>query len=109
LVLLFAAVLAASPGPLAAQSAGGRPPNIILIMADDLGYGDVGAFGQTRIRTPNIDRLAADGVRMMTYYAGDAVCAASRCALLSSLNPGHAYIRGNLQPKDYAEGVHEGQ
>src|SRR5258707_768900 len=54
-------------------------PNIVFLFADDLGYGDVGAFGQTKIRTPNIDQLAKDGMRLTQCYAGNAVCAPSRC------------------------------
>ena len=78
------------------DSAQGRP-NIIFILADDLGYGDVGCFGQTKIRTPNIDRLAAEGMRFTQHYAGNNVCAPSRCVLMTGLHPGHAYIRNNRQ------------
>jgi arylsulfatase A len=67
----------------AANRAGARPPNIIFILADDLGYGDVGVYGQTRIATPNIDRLAAEGLRFTQAYAGSSVCAPSRAALIS--------------------------
>ncbi len=70
-------------------------PNIVFILADDLGYGDLGCYGQKIIRTPNIDRLSAEGMRMMTHYAGNAVCATSRCTLMTGLHPGHAYIRDN--------------
>src|SRR5262245_62136765 len=54
-------------------------PNIVFILADDLGYGDIGPFGQKRIRTPNLDRMAAEGMRFTQHYAGNAVCAPSRC------------------------------
>jgi arylsulfatase len=74
-------------------------PNIIFILADDLGYGDVGCFGQEKIRTPNIDRLAAEGMRFAQNYAGNAVCAPSRCVLMTGNHPGHAYIRDN---RDYS-------
>jgi len=70
-------------------------PNIVFIMADDLGYGDLGCYGQTRIRTPNIDQLAAEGLRFTDYYSGSPVCAPSRCVLMTGLHTGHAYIRGN--------------
>jgi arylsulfatase len=70
-------------------------PNIIFILADDLGYGDIGAFGQKKIRTPNLDRLAAGGMKLMSHYAGGNVCAPSRCTLLSGKHQGHAYIREN--------------
>jgi arylsulfatase A-like enzyme len=70
-------------------------PNIIFIMADDLGYGDLGCYGQQRIQTPNIDRLAAEGMKFTEYYAGSTVCAPSRCVLMTGLHTGHAFIRGN--------------
>ncbi len=64
-------------------------------MADDLGYGDLGCYGQKRIKTPNIDRLAAEGIRFTQYYTGSAVCAPSRCVLMTGRHPGHGYIRDN--------------
>jgi arylsulfatase A len=70
-------------------------PNILLILADDLGYHDLGCYGQTKIRTPHVDRLAAEGVRLTAHYSGSPVCAPSRCALLTGLHTGHAYIRDN--------------
>lgn len=70
-------------------------PNIIYILADDLGYGDVGCFGQEKIETPNIDKLAEEGMRFTQYYAGSAVSAPSRCVTFTGLHTGHAYIRGN--------------
>jgi arylsulfatase A-like enzyme len=86
-----------------AQTAAYRP-NIIYILADDLGYGDVGCYGQKTIKTPNIDRMAAEGMRFTDHYAGDTVCAPSRCCLMTGLHTGHAFIRGNdripLRPSD---------
>ena len=70
-------------------------PNIILIVADDLGYGELGCFGQKKVRTPNLDRLAAEGVRFTQSYSGSPVCAPSRCVLLTGRHTGHAYIRDN--------------
>jgi len=70
-------------------------PNIVLILADDLGYNDVGCYGQPKIRTPRIDRLAAEGVRLTAHYSASPVCAPSRCSLLTGLHSGHAYIRDN--------------
>jgi len=70
-------------------------PNIVLIMADDLGYGDLGCYGQTRVATPSIDRLAKQGLRFTDCYAGSTVCAPSRCCLMTGLHTGHALIRGN--------------
>jgi arylsulfatase A-like enzyme len=72
-------------------------PNIIYIMADDMGYGDVGCYGQKIIKTPNIDKLASEGMRFTQHYAGTAVCAPSRCALMTGMHMGHAEVRGNLQ------------
>ncbi len=70
-------------------------PNIIFLIADDLGYGDIGAFGQKKIRTPNLDRLAQDGMRFTHHYSGHNVCAPSRCVFMTGKHPGHAYIRNN--------------
>jgi len=79
-------------------------PNIVLMLADDLGYGDLGCYGQAKIRTPNLDRMAAEGMRFTTAYAGSTVCAPSRCVLMTGLHTGHARIRGNalvpLEPED---------
>ncbi|MFN3407861.1 MAG: arylsulfatase [Limisphaerales bacterium] len=85
-------------------------PNIILIVADDLGYGDLGCYGQTRIRTPNLDRLAAEGTRFTQFYAGSTVCAPSRSALMTGQHTGHTRFRGNrpnvsLQPEDNTLGL----
>ena len=70
-------------------------PNIVIIQADDLGYGDLSAYGQARFRTPSLDRLAASGIRFTQYYAGSTVCAPSRAALMTGLHTGHTWIRGN--------------
>jgi arylsulfatase A-like enzyme len=81
-----------------------RPPNIIFIQADDLGYGDLSVYGQRKFKTPNIDRLAAEGMRFTQYYAGSTVCAPSRSALMTGRHTGHTRIRGNarhpLAPED---------
>jgi arylsulfatase A-like enzyme len=74
-------------------------PNILFILADDLGYGDLGCYGQKQIQTPNIDRLAAEGIRFTDHYAGTTVCAPSRCSLMTGLHTGHTYIRGNSEVK----------
>ena len=71
------------------------PPNIILIMADDLGYGDLGSYGQTVIQTPRLDQMAAEGMRFTEHYAGSTVCAPSRCVVMTGLHSGHCRIRGN--------------
>ena len=72
-----------------------RLPNIIFIIADDLGYGDLGSYGQARIKTPHIDRLAREGVRFTNFYAGSTVCAPSRSVLMTGQHTGHTHIRGN--------------
>jgi arylsulfatase A len=72
-----------------------RRPNVIFILADDLGYGELGCFGQKKIKTPNIDRLAREGMRFAQHYSGSPVCAPSRCVLLTGKHTGHAYIRDN--------------
>ncbi len=82
-----------------AAAAGPVRPNIVFILADDLGYGDLGCFGQKKIRTPNLDRLAAEGIRFTQHYSGNAVCAPSRCVLMTGKHPGHAFIRDNREQK----------
>ncbi len=85
-------LLAAAATPLLAAS---RPPNIVYIMLDDLGYGDFGCYGQRRIRTPHVDRLATEGTRYTDCYAGGAVCAPSRSVLMTGLHMGHTPVRAN--------------
>src|SRR5215212_873729 len=70
-------------------------PNVVVIQADDLGYGDLSAYGQTNFQTPALDRLAREGIRFTQYYAGSTVCAPSRTALMTGLHTGHTWIRGN--------------
>ena len=87
---------------VAAQSANIPPPatprpSIIFILADDLGYGDLGCYGQTRIKTPHLDQLAAEGIRFTSHYAGSTVCAPSRAALMLGQHTGHVHLRGNSQ------------
>ena len=77
------------------QPAPSSRPNIVLIQADDLGYGDLSAYGQAQFTTPALDRLAAQGIRFTEYYAGSTVCAPSRSALMTGLHTGHTFIRGN--------------
>jgi len=72
-------------------------PNIIYILADDLGYGELGCYGQKLIRTPNLDRMAGEGLRFTDHYAGSTVCAPSRCSLLTGNHTGHTWIRGNRE------------
>jgi len=103
-------LMAAGCRPAAARQGGivsspaPRPPNIVFILADDLGYGDLGCYGQARIKTPHLDRLAAEGTRFTQAYAGSTVCAPSRCALMLGQHTGHCRVRGNarvpLRPED---------
>ena len=79
------------------------PPNIIYILADDLGYGETGAYGQEIIQTPNIDALAKNGMLFTQHYSGSPVCAPSRSVLLTGLHTGHTYIRGNDEWKERGE------
>ena len=91
--LLLLVSCGGSPEPESAA----RKPNIVLIVADDLGYGDLGVYGQQEIRTPNLDRMAAEGLRFTDYYAGSTVCAPSRSSLMTGLHTGHTPIRGNKE------------
>ncbi len=77
-------------------------PNIILILADDLGYGELGSYGQKLIKTPVLDRMAAEGMRFTQFYAGNTVCAPSRSVLLTGLHTGHTRVRGNAGPQNTA-------
>src|SRR5687767_5911872 len=98
----------AAPGqplnPLAEKARVNLKPNIIFILADDLGYGDIGCYGQNKIKTPNLDRMAAEGMRFTQCYAGSTVCAPSRSVLMTGQHTGHTRIRGNqaypLRPED---------
>ncbi|MFM9059504.1 MAG: arylsulfatase [Planctomycetaceae bacterium] len=86
------------------------PLNVVLVVADDLGWGDLGCYGQVRIPTPHIDRLAAAGMRFTQFYSGAPVCAPARCVLMTGRHTGHAEIRANQQARvlfpEFAEGQH---
>lgn len=84
-----------------------KSPNIIVIISDDLGYGDLGCYGQEKIMTPHIDRLAREGIRFTQAYAGSAVCAPSRSTLMEGKHTGHARVRGNFY-NDYRESLQPG-
>src|SRR5688572_3514609 len=102
--MVFAGVAAERKLNPIAEKLKPQKPNIIFILADDLGYGDLGCYGQKKIKTPNIDRLAAEGMRFTQCYAGSTVCAPSRSALMTGQHTGHTRIRGNdafpLKPED---------
>ena len=124
--LLFAAIAIFAAASLCAQQPGGKPsqeaerarrvatgflagqaddatprrkPNIVFVMADDLGYRELGSFGQKKIKTPRLDQLARQGMRLTRHYAGSPVCAPSRCVLMTGRHPGHAAVRNNKEHK----------
>jgi arylsulfatase A-like enzyme len=94
LLVVLSCLLPVAPGQAAARK-DAEKPNIIYIMADDLGYGDLGCYGQQKIKTPNIDKLAKEGMRFTQFYAGAPVCAPSRCVLMTGKHTGHGRVRGN--------------
>jgi len=79
------------------QSVKAKHPNIIYILADDMGYGDLGCYGQQVIKTPHIDQMAAEGIRFTQHYAGTSVCAPSRASLMTGRDNGHSRVRGNYE------------
>ena len=109
LVILAAAAIAGAPTAAqqtAAPRTGASPPNIVFVLADDLGYGDLGAYGQRRIRTPRLDRMAAEGIRFTQFYSGSTVCAPSRATFLTGRHTGRSYVRDNYGlggPRDEEE------
>tara|TARA_R110002096_G_scaffold4501_38_gene21310 strand:+ start:13273 stop:14652 length:1380 start_codon:yes stop_codon:yes gene_type:complete len=88
----------------ACASFAAEKPNIIYILLDDAGYGDLSCYGQKKFQTPNIDRLATEGMKFTDHYAGSTVCAPTRCVLMTGLHTGHAFVRGNreVQPEGQA-------
>ena len=78
-----------------AKAGSPKKPNIVFIMADDLGYRELGCYGQKKIKTPNIDQLAAEGMKFTDFYTGSAVCGPARCNLATGMHGGHAFIRDN--------------
>jgi arylsulfatase A-like enzyme len=84
-------------------------PNIIYIYADDLGYGELGCYGQQKIRTPNLDQIAWEGMRFTQHYSSAPVCAPARCMLLTGKHAGHSYIRGNYELGGFADSLEGGQ
>ncbi len=98
-IVLFAALVAWSACRPAAAAPAEPPPNIVIIFCDDLGYGDIGPFGATGYTTPNLDRMAREGIRLTRFYAAQAVCSASRAALMTGCYPNRIGISGALGPK----------
>ena len=93
--LISSFLIAGAAGAVSAQQT--NSPNIVFILADDLGYGDIGCYGQQKIKTPNIDRMAAEGMLFSQHYAGTTVSAPSRSCLMTGLHTGHTPIRGNQE------------
>jgi arylsulfatase A-like enzyme len=89
---------------VAKPQAAATKPNIVYILLDDAGYGDLSCYGQQRFQTPHIDRLAAEGIRFTEHYSGSTVCAPTRCCLMTGLHTGHSVVRGNreVQPEGQA-------
>jgi len=98
-ILMMALALSACVSKEAATAVEKMPPNIIYILADDLGYGDLGCYGQEKFATPHLDQLASDGIRFTRHYSGSTVCAPSRSVLMTGLHTGHTPIRGNQEVK----------
>jgi arylsulfatase A len=94
---------------IAQQKTANSKPNIIYIYADDLGYGELGCYGQQKIRTPNLDQLAKEGIRFTKHYTGAPVCAPARCMLMTGKHGGHSYIRGNYELGGFEDGKEGGQ
>ena len=97
--MTVAALLLHVVQPQAIFAGADERPNIVLIMADDLGYSELGSYGQKLIQTPHLDQLAKQGMRFTRNYAGNAVCAPSRCVLMTGKHPGHAWVRNNSEVK----------
>ena len=81
--------------PVTGAKAASKKPNIIYILADDLGYGELGCYGQKLIKTRNIDSIAANGIKLTQHYSGSALCAPSRCSFITGKHTGHTFIRNN--------------
>jgi arylsulfatase A len=101
---LFFALMAVSSLALGQQK-----PNVIYIYADDLGYGELGVYGQTKIKTPFLDAMAKEGIRFTQHYTSAPVCAPARCMLMTGVHAGHSYIRGNYELGGFADNKEGGQ
>lgn len=91
------------------ESQNNKSPNIIYIYADDLGYGELGCYGQTRIKTPHIDQMAKEGIMFTQHYSSAPVCAPSRCMMMTGMHAGHAFIRGNYEFGGFEDENEKGQ
>ena len=97
LVLLSACFAQTASAQVGEQIDKSKRPNVIYILADDLGYGDLSCYGQEKFKTPHIDALAKQGMKFTQHYSGSTVCAPSRCSLLTGLHTGHCPVRGNAE------------
>lgn len=102
---LAALIIMVSAGVLRAESV--QRPNIIFIMADDLGYGDLGCYGQKLIKTPCLDQMAREGMRFTDFYSGCTVCAPARSVLMTGLHMGHTHVRGNASTDMRIQSLHK--
>lgn len=103
LVIFFCCGAVISAEAKNGDSVSAAKPNVIYILADDLGYGDLSCYGQEKFSTPNIDRLASGGMKFTNHYSGNTVCSPSRAVLMTGLHSGHCYLRGNLSGEKGAE------
>jgi arylsulfatase A-like enzyme len=108
-VLVLAALATAPAARQVPSTTAPARPNIVYVYADDLGYGELGAYGQRRIRTPHLDRMAREGMRFTQHYSSAPVCAPARGALMTGLHTGHAYIRGNYELGGFLDEEEGGQ
>ncbi len=106
---LFIVLLLLIPAAIARAAETPRKLNVVFILADDLGWGELGCYGQEKIPTPHLDRLAKEGTRFTRFYSGAPVCAPSRCVLMTGKHLGHAEVRGNQQAKVIDPQFTEGQ
>lgn len=106
-ILLITAIFLYYSLPLFAQQK--KSPNIIYIYADDLGYGELGCYGQQKIKTPHLDKMAKEGMRFTQHYTGAPVCAPARAMLLTGKHGGHSYIRGNYELGGFEDSLEGGQ
>src|SRR5439155_8047216 len=105
----WAATLVAAQQRPPERAASAERPNIVFVLADDLGYGELGSYGQKKIRTPRLDRMAAEGMRFTQFYSGSTVCAPSRGTLLTGVHTGHAYVRDNQELGGFLDEEERGQ
>lgn len=89
--------------PVTLQAVQAKLPNVIYILADDLGYGDLSCYGQEKLKTPNIDRLASEGMQFFNHYSGNTVCSPSRACLMTGQHSGNVYLRGNIPNEEHCE------